>query len=252
MNLKGDEPVPNIKPLASDAKQEIELDLLNRMNGHLLARREGDSQIEAVRRSYHTAKVMQTSVPEIMDISAESQATLELYGVGDPGCDEFAKACLMAWKISESGVRYIQLSAGNWDHHGGLKENIKRDSTQVDRPIAGLLADLKQRNLLDETLVVWGGEFGRGHHSSSADGRDHNHKGFSMWMAGGGAKGGFAYGATDELGIHAVSGRMHTNDMHATMLHLLGIDHERLTYSYSGREFRLTDLGGVVAKDIVA
>lgn len=252
LNLKGNEAVPNIERNLSDKQQQIELALLNRMNRKFLEQKGGDSKVEAVRRSFDTANVMQTSVPEIMDLPSESSATQEMYGVGDPACDEFAKACLLARKISESGVRYVQLRSGNWDNHGGLKSGLTSTCAAVDRPIAGLLADLKQRSLLDETLVIWGGEFGRGHHSSNSDGRDHNSKGFTMWMAGGGVKGGFAYGGTDELGIHAVSGRMHTNDLHATMLHLLGIDHERLTYPYSGREFRLTDLGGVVAKDIIA
>ena len=250
--MKGNEAVPNIKRTASVERQRIELDLLNRMNQKFLREKDGDSRVEAVRRSFETANVMQTSVPEIMDLTRESNATRELYGVGDPDCDEFAKACLMARKISESGVRYVELKAGNWDHHSNLKAGLEKTCAEVDRPIAGLLADLKQRNLLDETLVVWGGEFGRGHHNSSVDGRDHNNKGYSMWMAGGGAKGGYVHGATDELGVHAVSGRMHTNDLHATMLHLLGLDHEKLTYRYSGREFRLTDLGGVVAKDVIS
>ena len=252
LNLKGKEAVPNINRSTPDEQQKIELDLLNRMNRKSLTAKGGDSNVEAVRRSFDTARVMQFSVPEIMDLSTESDATRELYGVGDPACDEFANACLMARKISESGVRYVQLKAGNWDHHGGLRAGLQKTCAEIDRPIAGLLADLKQRNLLDETLVVWGGEFGRGHHNSGDDGRDHNNRGYSMWMAGGGAKGGYAYGGTDELGINATSGRMHTNDLHATMLHLLGLDHERLTYPYSGREFRLTDLAGVVAKDIIS
>lgn len=252
LTLKGDEAVPNIKPTASARQQQIELDMLNRMNKKFLRQKGGDSKVQAVRRSYEIGNVMQSSVPEIMDLSTETESTRKMYGIGDPACDEFAKACLMARKISESGVRYVQLKSGNWDQHSNLSDQLLRNCSAIDRPIAGLLADLKQRSLLDETLVIWGGEFGRGHHSSSADGRDHNHRGYSMWMAGGGVKEGYAYGSTDELGINAISGRMHTNDLHATMLHLLGLDHEKLTYPYSGREFRLTDLGGVVAHDIIA
>ena len=252
LTLKGKEPVPNITRRTSEEQQALELDLLQKLNRRFMQKKNGDANVEAVMKSFEMANVMQTSVPEVMDISKESQQTLNLYGVNDPVCQQFGTECLMARKLSESGVRYVQLSTGSWDHHSNLTEGVTSSCAKIDKPIAGLLTDLKQRNLLDETLIVWGGEFGRGHHSANEDGRDHNHRGFTMWMAGGAAKGGIAYGDTDELGMHAVEGRMHTNDLHATMLHLLGIDHEKLTYRYSGREFRLTDLGGVVAKDVIA
>jgi uncharacterized protein (DUF1501 family) len=186
-----------------------------------------------------------------MDITSESEATLEAYGIGKQGTDDFGRQCLLARRFAEAGVRFIEVGLGGWDHHNNLHTRLAANARAIDKPVAALLADLGQRGLLKDTLVVWGGEFGRTPAAQKTDGRDHNSAGFSMWMAGGGVKGGYRHGATDEHGIAAVDKQMHINDMHATMLYLLGLDHTKLTYQYSGRDFRLTDLGGKVAKDIL-
>jgi hypothetical protein len=187
-----------------------------------------------------------------MDLSQEDQGTLDRYGIGDGATDGFGRQCLLARRFVEAGVRFIEITHGNWDHHANLTTVLGNTCRQVDRPIAGLLDDLKKRDLLKETLVVWGGEFGRTPHSQGSDGRDHNNKGFSLWMAGGGVKGGHVHGATDDYGYEAVDRRMHIHDWHATLLHLLGLDHERLTYRHAGRDFRLTDVFGEVAREIIA
>jgi arylsulfatase A-like enzyme len=187
-----------------------------------------------------------------MDLSGESQKTLSLYGIGNNSTDNFGRQCLMARRFVEAGVRFIELSHGNWDHHQRLRDQLPDKCNEIDKPIAGLLADLKQRGLLEETLVIWGGEFGRTPDAQNGDGRDHNNKGYTTWMAGGGVRGGFSYGATDEHGGEAVENKCHVHDWHATILHMLGLDHERLTYRYAGRNFRLTDVYGTVIKDVVA
>jgi uncharacterized protein (DUF1501 family) len=187
-----------------------------------------------------------------MDLSGESKETLALYGVGKPGTDDFGRQCLLARRFVEAGVRFVEVTHGNWDQHRNLKADLERHATAIDRPIAGLIADLKQRGLLKDTLLVWSGEFGRTPFAQGTDGRDHNNKGFTAWLAGGGVKGGLAYGTTDEHGFEAVSGKVHTHDFHATILHLLGLDHERLTFRYAGRDFRLTDVHGTVVKDVIA
>jgi uncharacterized protein (DUF1501 family) len=174
-----------------------------------------------------------------------------MYGIGR-GNDSFARQCLMARRFAEKGVRFIEVNHGGWDTHRNLKADLERQAAEIDQPIAALLADLKQRKMLDDTLVVWGGEFGRTPYAQGNDGRDHNHKGFTMWVAGGGTKGGFSYGATDEHGIEAVDGKMDIHDWHATLLHLMGMDHERLTYRWAGRDFRLTDVKGNVHAGILA
>ena len=192
---------------------------------------------------------MQTSVPELADISDEPQSILDLYGT--KGADgSFASNCLLARRLAERGVRFIQLYHRGWDHHGGIKKGIKVTSKLVDQASAALVKDLKQRGMLDDTLIIWGGEFGRTP-MAQGNGRDHHIKGFSCWMAGGGIKPGMTYGATDELGYAAVENPIHINDMHATLLHLFGIDHTRLTYRYRGRDFRLTDVAGHVVNDIL-
>jgi hypothetical protein len=193
---------------------------------------------------------MQAEVPKVMDLTKETEATKALYGIGDGETDTFGKQCLMARKFVEAGVRFIEISHGTWDHHFSLKAGLERNCNQVDKPVAGLLADLKSRGLLKDTLVIWGGEFGRTPHSQGDDGRDHNTKGFTMWMAGGGVKGGMNYGMTDDYGYEAVLNKMHIHDWHATVLALMGLDHERLTYRYAGRDFRLTDVYGAVAREI--
>ncbi len=213
-----------------------------------------DSQFDAMIASYELAFRMQMSVPELMDFSRESRATLELYGStatnGRPS--SFADQCLLARRLSEAGVRFVLLNHGGWDHHGGLPRAIRGTAGATDRPIAALLTDLKSRGLLEETLVIWGGEFGRTPVYEGTDGRGHNASGFTYWMAGGGVKSGMSYGATDEVGWSAVENKVYVHDLHATILHLLGLDHERLTYHHAGRDYRLTDVHGTVVRDILA
>ena len=211
-------------------------------------------QIVDVHRVFHRldAVLVGRAVPQVMDYSNESKSTLASYGVGEKGTDNFGKQCLLARRFAEAGVRFIELSLGGWDQHKNLKQQLSANAHSIDKPIAALMADLKQRNLFKDTLIVWGGEFGRTPGAQNDNGRDHNAKGFSMWMAGGGVKGGSRYGATDEYGIEAVKDPMHIHDLHATMLYLLGLDHERLTYRYSGRDFKLTDTAGNVHKGVLA
>jgi uncharacterized protein (DUF1501 family) len=205
--------------------------------------------------SYELAFRMQSSMPEAQDLASETEATHRMYGVDDPVTSNFGRQCLMARRLLERGVRFVQVTHSDsevqWDQHSDLYVGHTKNAAEVDKPIAGFLTDLDQRGLLKDTLVLWGGEFGRTP-TSQGNGRDHNPHGFCMWMAGGGVRGGYAYGATDEYGYYAVENKMHINDLHATILHLLGLDHERLTYPYGGRDFRLTDVAGNVAKDILA
>ncbi len=209
-----------------------------------------DPNIATRINQYEMAFRMQTSVPELTDISEEPQHVLEMYGA-KPGDGSYASNCLLARRLAERGVRFIQLYHRGWDHHGGIKNAIKTTAGYVDKATAALVNDLKQRGMLDETLVIWGGEFGRTP-MAQGTGRDHHIRGFSMWMAGGGIKGGISYGNTDELGYHAVENIVHVHDFHATMLHLFGINHEKLTYRFQGRDFRLTDVHGHVVRDILA
>ncbi len=245
--------IPNIanRELSRD-QQRKQLDLLQSINRDRLAQDKVNSELEGVIESYELAFRMQTAVPKVMDFGSESSKTLEAYGIGSGATDNFGRQCLMARRFAESGVRFIELGQSGWDHHNQLRTRLAANCGQIDQPIAALLADLKQRDMLKDTLVVWGGEFGRTPHAQNDNGRDHNAVGYSMWMAGGGVKGGLRYGATDEHGIRSVENKMHVHDLHATVLHLLGLDHEKLTYRYSGRDFRLTDVHGNVAKDIVA
>ena len=232
--------------------QRKQLDFVQSLNRDLLQRKKQSSQIEGVIESYELAFRMQASVPELMDISDERQSNLESYGISNRATENFGRQCLMARRFAEAGVRFIEIAHGNWDQHRNLNSALTRNCRATDQPLAALLRDLKERGLLDETLVVWGGEFGRTPHIKQDDGRDHNSTGFSFWMAGGGVQGGMAYGATDEHGVAAVENRMHFHDLHATILHLLGLNHEALTYPYAGRDFRLTDVHGNVADDIIA
>jgi hypothetical protein len=196
---------------------------------------------------------MQSAMPEVEDISGESRATRELYGLNDPVTANFGRQCLMARRFAERGVRFVQVSHSyKWDQHGDLRKDHGRNALEVDQPIAALLADLKQRGLLEDTLVLWGGEFGRTPVAQGDDGRDHNPHGYTMWLAGGGVKGGVRHGATDDYGYYAVENKVHLHDLHATMLHLLGLDHLRLTYRHAGRDFRLTDVAGEVVREIMA
>lgn len=245
--------IPNIanRDLTRE-QQRKQLDLLQSLNRDRLAEDKVNSELEGVIESYELAFRMQTAVPKIMDFKDESPSTLDAYGIGGGQTDGFGRQCLMARRFAEAGVRFIELGHAGWDHHNQLRTRLEANCTQIDQPIAALLADLKQRDMLKDTLVVWGGEFGRTPHAQNDNGRDHNAVGYTMWMAGGGVKGGLRYGATDEHGIRAAENKMHIHDLHATILHLLGLDHERLTYRYSGRDFRLTDVHGIVAKDILA
>jgi hypothetical protein len=246
--------VANIKNsrYSTDA-QRTQLDLIQAMNRAQQSAQVGSSpEVEGVIESYELAFRMQAEVPKVMDLSNESAATRSLYGIGEEATDTFGKQCLMARKFVEAGVRFIEITHGTWDQHFNLKATLERNCGAIDTPVAGLLQDLKQRGLLKDTLVIWGGEFGRTPHSQGEDGRDHNNKGFTIWMAGGGVKGGMNYGMTDDYGYEAVKDKMHIHDWHATVLHLLGLDHEKLTYPYAGRNFRLTDVHGTVAKEIIA
>lgn len=232
--------------------QRTQLDFIQTLNRAKLAQENNDPQIEGAIESYELAFRMQNVAPQVMDLEKETEATKKLYGIGEQSTDQFGRQCLMARRMAEAGVRFIELSFGNWDQHRNLTADLARNCNGIDKPIAGLLTDLKQRGLLKDTLVVWGGEFGRTPHAQSGDGRDHNNQGFTLWMAGGGVKGGFSYGETDDYGYEAVTNKVHIHDWHATVLALLGLDHEKLTYKYAGRDFRLTDVYGNVVKDIFA
>ena len=190
--------------------------------------------------------------PEALDLAQETAETQTMDGLDQKETEKFARQCLLARRFSERGVRFVQCNSNGWDHHSGLESAMRQMARSVDRPIAGLLSDLESRGLLDETLVVWGGEFGRTPTAENGNGRDHNPHGFTMWMAGAGVKGGMTYGATDEFGYFVTENKVHIHDLHATILHLLGLDHTKLTYRYSGRDFRLTDVAGNVAHDIIA
>ena len=229
--------------------QRAQIDLLQALNHEHLAARGADEALESRIASLEMAFRMQFEAREAFDVARESATTRNLYGTG-----EFANACLIARRLVERGVRVVQVYYGSdqpWDDHADIA-NHRNHAQKSDRPIAALLKDLKARGLLDDTLIIWGGEFGRTPYSEGAKGRDHHSLGFSMWLAGGGVKGGHVHGATDELGMQAVENRMHIHDLHATILHLMGLDHERLTYRYSGRDFRLTDVSGRVAREILA
>lgn len=236
----------------SKAVQREQLNFIQELNNQKLDVDVYQPGVEGVIEAYELAFRMQDVLPEMMDLSEESRATQELYGIGEGATDEFGRQCLMARRFVESGVRFIEITNGNWDHHQGLKTQLPTNCRQTDKPIAGLLTDLKQRGMLDDTLIVWGGEFGRTPDAPNGDGRGHNNKGYTLWMAGGGVKGGMSYGATDDYGYQAVEDKCHIHDWHATMLHLMGIDHTKLTYPYAGRNFRLTDVYGEVIHKIIA
>lgn len=236
--------------------QRKQLDVLKQMNQDFARERPWQTDLVARMESFELAFRMQTEMPKVENLSEESDETLRLYGIGQKPTDDFGRQCLLARRFAESGVRFIQVTHSDtevqWDQHSNLLKGHTKNAAEVDKPIAGLLTDLKRRGLLDETLVVWGGEFGRTPVAENKNGRDHNPQGFTMWMAGGGVKKGFRYGATDDYGYYAVQDRMHIHDFHATLLHLLGLDHKRLTYRYAGRDFRLTDVAGNVATGILA
>ncbi|MBX3436516.1 MAG: DUF1501 domain-containing protein [Planctomycetaceae bacterium] len=245
--------IQNHSGLSSDL-QRSELDFLGALNRDHLQQTGPDAALEGRINSFELAFRMQAAAPELQDISSESEAVQEMYGINDPTTRNFGIQCLMARRFTEQGVRFVQATHSyKWDQHDGLKSALPQNSREVDQPIAALLTDLKTRGLLHETLVLWGGEFGRTPVSQGGEnGRDHNPQGYTMWMAGGGVRGGLQYGATDDYGYYAVQDKVHVHDLHATLLHLLGLDHTRLTYRYAGRDFRLTDVHGEVVHDIIA
>jgi len=233
--------------------QRRQVDAIGQLTRELTRHTDHDPQLEGVVQSYELAFRMQSVAPQALDLGQESAATLQRYGIrsGRP-TETFGKNCLLARRLAESGVRFIEVGgSGKWDQHARLKEELPEMCEATDQPIAALLADLDERGMLDETLVVWGGEFGRTP-VGTGNGRDHNRYGYTMWLAGGGVKGGLAHGRTDELGFAAVEKPVHIHDLHATVLHLLGLDHQQLTYRYSGRDFRLTDVSGHVVREILA
>ncbi|HVX15132.1 MAG TPA: DUF1501 domain-containing protein [Pirellulales bacterium] len=245
-------------PVHSLGDQRRQLDLLARLNDEQLKQKPGESELEAVIQSYELAWRMQTSAPAVLDLARESAETLALYGIGRQPTDDFGRKCLLARRLCEAGVRYVQVTYGDntanpaWDQHSNLPKHAEH-ARAVDRPIAGLLSDLKRRGLLDDTLVWWGGEFGRTPYAEkNGTGRDHNPGGFTMWLAGGGVKPGLAFGHTDDFGHEAISNKVHLRDLHATLLHLLGLNHEGLTFRYAGRNFRLTDVAGRVVEPLLA
>ncbi|MDZ4685077.1 MAG: DUF1501 domain-containing protein [Planctomycetaceae bacterium] len=248
----------------SDAQQRMQLDVLRALNQEHAAPRATQTDLAARINSFELAYRMQMAAPEALDIGQESETTQKAYGLDQPECATFARQCLIARRLVERGVRFVQIFAGKgvngdgsvndvpWDCHTDLDSNHRSNALHTDRPAAALLADLKSRGLLDDTLVIWGGEFGRTSDSQGAKGRDHNPNGFTIWLAGGGVKRGFHYGATDDFGYKAVHNKVHVNDLHATLLHLLGLQHEKLTYRFNGRDFRLTDVAGNVISDLFA
>jgi hypothetical protein len=250
-------PIANLGSGSSNAeRQHAKLDALKTLNELHRKDREQNSQLEARIASFQLAFDMQREAPEAFDLTAETAATHALYGTDRPDSELFGRQCLLARRLVERGVRFVQLfdaPANNvWDHHSGLRENLPKRCQAVDRPITGLLTDLKARGLLEETLVVWGGEFGRTPTAENANGREHHPFGFTMWMAGGGIRGGMVHGATDEFGWHSIQDKVHVHDLHATILHLMGLDHERLTFRFGGRDYRLTDVHGRVVTPILA
>ena len=244
--------IPFIKsPLKERSQQRKEIDLINAFNKNHISNFEGNTELESRIESYELAFRMQMAAPEIQNIEDEPDHINKLYGANQKPTDEFAKQCIMARRFSEAGVRFVQVTHRYWDSHGNLKDEHTELSKEMDKPVAGLIQDLKQRGLLDETLVLWGGEFGRTPVAQGNNGRDHNPHGFTMFMAGGGVKPGMQYGSTDEYGYHAEEKPVHFHDLHATILHLMGIDHTDLTYRYAGRDFRLTDVHGNIISDII-
>ena len=253
---QGDVPILNLKPAdGSDERQRNKLAFLKQMNEQWSVGKQDDSELDARIRSYELAYQMQSSGPEAVDLSKETQATKALYGMDDPTTEAYGRNCLMARRLVERGVRFIELYCGSgsgWDAHNNIEGNHSKWCRASDKPIAGLLTDLKQRGMLEDTLVVWGGEFGRTPFNEKGDGRDHNPWGFSMWFAGGGVKGGQYIGTTDELGLRAVDRPCHVHDLHASILYGLGLDHIRLNYLHNGRAERPTIVGGEVIKELFA
>lgn len=241
-------------------QQRRRLDMVQRMNQRLLQRVESDRQMEGMIESFELAFRMQAETPKLLDLSGETKAVQESYGIGQKETDRNGRACLLARRLSEAGVRFVQVTIGGWDHHGNIRGELPKTCAASDKPVAGLLKDLKARGLLNDTLVVWSGEFGRTPWSQDLSGtapieqhgREHQPESFCAWLAGGGVKGGLTHGETDDFGFRPVAGKVHMHDLHATMMHLLGLNHERLTYRHHGRDYRLTDIAGTLVKEILA
>ncbi len=252
------EPGPPLKNIdtrrLSVHDQREQLDLIRDLNAHKLAQDDYHPEIEGAIESFELAFRMQAEIPELLDLASEPQTMLDSYGIGaDQPTDGFGRQCLLARKLAEAGVRFIEITAPvGWDHHFLLRDELPKSCAATDRPIAALLDDLKRRGMLEDTLVIWAGEFGRTPFAQSGTGRDHNHLGYTIWMAGGGVKGGFGYGETDEIGHQAVTDPVSLHDWHATLLHLLGLDHRRLVFNHAGRDFRLTDVYGDVVHELIA
>jgi hypothetical protein len=254
-------PIANLNNARLDsAQQRQQLDWLGEFNRQHASLRSDDSRLNARIESFELAFRMQKNAPEAFEMKGESEATKKLYGLDDPATEIFGKQCLMARRLVERGVRMVQVyhtqtskrsSCQLWDQHSGLKVELPNNCQATDKPIAGLLKDLKARGLLNDTLVIWGGEFGRTPTAEGNSGREHHPFGFTMWLAGGGVKGGIVHGATDDFGWHAVKDKVHVHDLHATILHLMGLNHEKLTYRYGGRDYRLTDVFGKVVQQIL-
>jgi hypothetical protein len=253
----GANPILHLRPQPgySATRQRASLDLIRKLNRPHLEHRDFDEELQARINAYELAFRMQTAAPDVVDLTQESADTQRLYGIDEQDTDEFGRRCLLARRMVERGVRFVQLYSGDtggWDAHKDVRSNHSTYCRRTDKPIAGLLTDLQQRGLLDDTLVIWGGEFGRMPMSEQGTGRDHNPWGYSVWFAGAQVKGGFAYGATDPVGLRAVQNPVHAHDLHATILHLLGLNHELLTYYHNGRDERLTDVAGNVIEEILA
>jgi hypothetical protein len=245
--------IPYIEGGPSREAQRAQIDLVNRLNTMHMNAAGPDSRLEAQIASMEMAFRMQATAPIVQNLNQETKATQEAYGLNDPTTQNYGKLCLMARRFIESGVRFVQVTHSyKWDQHSNLKGDLTRNCKEVDQPIAALISDLKARGLLEDTLVWWGGEFGRTPVAQGGDGRDHNPHGFTHFLAGAGVKPGFRYGATDDYGYYAVDGKVHFHDLHATILHLLGFEHTRLTYRHAGRDFRLTDIKGELVKPILA
>ena len=254
-------PIDNLGNVSENTEvQERRLGFIQKLNRRLLEEVNGDPAMEGMIGNMELAARMQLATPGIVDLSKEGRATLDLYGVGGKDTDKNARACLLARKLSESGVRFVQVTMGGWDHHGDIRGNLPKLCAQTDQPVAALLKDLKSRGLLEDTLVLWSGEFGRtpwsqdlsGSSPIDKHGREHQPESFCAWMAGGGVRAGFTHGETDEMGYRVIRGKVHVHDLHATMLHLLGLDHEQLTWRHLGRDYRLTDVYGEVVREIMA
>jgi len=255
---RGAQPVADVTPREARADLQIaKLRLTADLDRRLIAAGPRNEALEGAIANYELAFRMQSSVPELADISGETAAMHRLYGIDDPVTENFGRQCLLARRLVERGVRFVELLCQNlgfdrWDQHANLKEGHAKNALATDRPIAGLLKDLKARGLLDETLVIWGGEFGRTPMAQGSNGRDHNPFGFTVWLAGGGVRGGTVHGETDEYGYHAIRDKVHMHDLHATILHLMGMDHKRLTYRFGGRDMRLTDVHGEIVHQIIS